>query len=221
MIDLPDSIMRMEIISADLAALALTGIIEAGTVDNAKMGNYTGCQEAELHKSAIISAVRASKLKAHTVTISGDDIVKIRPEGLRKTDDVVDVEVYAKDLWMWLSPEKNKSGTGKLNPLEELQAAKNEFISLREVFDSLTEQFPDASLEELAEWMIKKLCYESHIQVFMKGIAGKLNIPDRDYPFDDNPFLLNLLSRVINNGHDALTPKEKDDVPLDFDDIPF
>lgn len=222
--DLPDEICRMEIISADLAALALTGLIKAGTVMNAKQGNYYGWETAVIHKSAIINAVRNASLQAYSVTIERETMAVVIPQkSLQISDFVTDVEVFSRDLWLWL--DKPNHSQKNIDPLAELNKLKAEFVSLKEIFDILKNNNPHMKTNDIAEWMIGKLCHENDIQVYSQGLAGKLHEEGNDYYGDDNPFLKDLLERVMTSGEEAFLPQPvKNPPPLfnDFDDdIPF
>ena len=228
--DLPDAIRRMEIISADLAALALTGLLPAETVEQAIRGNYinqergTDGQDAKMYKTAIINAVRNSSLSAHSVSVDREmDLMIIHQKELRTSDRVTDVEVFSKELWLWLN--KPSSNSKDVDPLAELNSIKSEFISLKEMFDIFKNKYPHMTINQIAEWMVKKFCYENNVQVYSQGIAGKLYEMGNDYYGDDNPFLMDLLEKVINHGESVFSPTTTDNksaIPFGFDDdIPF
>lgn len=229
--DLPDAIRHMEIISADLAALAITGLLVAGTVNQAIQGNYinqdngTDGQDAQMYKTAIINAVRNSSLQAHSITVEREKgAIVISSRELLIDDYVTDVEVLSKDLWSWF--DKPFSHSIDNDPLTELNNYKAEFVSLQEMFDIFKRKYPHMTVNQIAEWMVRKFCYENKTQVYTQGIAGKLYECGNDYYGDDNPFLLDLLERVINDGENAFLPQTTKKVtlepPLDFDnDIPF
>lgn len=108
--DLPDAIRRMEIISADLAALAFDGLLPAETAEQAIRGNYitsrarTDKARRQMYKTAIINAVRNSSLSAHKAfLLIVRWILWLSIKELRTSDRVTDVEVFSKELWLWLN----------------------------------------------------------------------------------------------------------------------
>ncbi|EBT1696509.1 hypothetical protein ACT497_003005 [Salmonella enterica subsp. enterica serovar Glostrup] len=226
--DLPDAVRHMEIISADLAALAITGLLAAGTVNQAIQGNYfnqdngTDGQDAQMYKTAIINAVRNSSLQAYSITVERQNAtIVISSRELLIDDPVTDVEVFSTDLWSWFDKPSRHSIDN--DPLAELNNYKAEFVSLQEVFNIFKSKYPHMTANQIAEWMVRKLCHENKPQVYTQGIAGKLYECGNDYYGDDNPFLLDLLERVINDGEEAFYRKKATiEPPLDFeDDIPF
>lgn len=125
MFDLPDSIQRMRIISADLAALAITGLTKAQTVDNAKAGNWDGWEDAVLHKEAILSAVKANVIEAHSITINRHYTDVIKHSDLLVTDKIIDADVFADGLWRWFNELSHDRGS--LHSVEESDIQWGEF----------------------------------------------------------------------------------------------
>jgi len=207
MYEIPNSIRRMEIISADFAARALTGLLEVRSVEDAKDGNFDDWMEAEILKISILSAVRNKTLEPHSITVIRDDFNKrIYANDLLNNDVVIDAEVYSKDLWFWL--DENNKHVSALNPLEELNTYQSQFISIREFIETVNIQHPEMSVCQIAEWMIKKFCYDNHLQTYRLEIAGKMGIPDNEYPYDDNPFLIRLIQPLVFYGNEVLNPHD-------------
>ena len=228
MVNMPDSISLMETISADLAALTLAGVEDAESINEAERCNYFGWKEAKQYKLAILSAVKTEKLKAINVLVYQNGPTRILPSALAATDEVLDAEIHAKELWQWVNKKKYNSIPGyECDPFEELQSAKNEFISLRETLEILSKKYPSTDITTLAEWLIKKLCNENKLTVYMQELGGKLITYD-DYLYDrwgvnaeSDGFLLKLLARVVDDGHEAMKPSPEEFETEFSDDIPF
>ncbi|EHI7337535.1 hypothetical protein V0N18_004348 [Salmonella enterica] len=93
--------------------------------------------------------------------------------------------------------------TENLTPLDELINVKHKFISLRDVIRTI-ESIYDMRHEDIAEWLIMKLCVMNKIlTVESKGIAGAIDKYSED---EDNVILIQMLSDVIVYGEDVIEP---------------
>lgn len=234
MIELPESMKRAVIISAERVALALVGEPTTYSIGDIALGWEDGHErqaEAYQWKNTILSKAKVGELDVdYFVVIRESKEINIAENDLLISDTIIDAQIFTNKLWPWLLDEQPENKIRDyIDPRIEIESQKNKFISIHELISTLQTLNPELTHEIIAEWLVKRLCHDSDIELYKQEIAGKLSlyqerqswggiIPSKD-------FLTSLLNAVIEEGESVMNSTHHDysnEPPMDFsDDIPF
>ena len=232
--ELPESMKRAVIISAERVALALVGESTTYSIGDIALGWEDGHErqaEASQWKNTILSKAKVGELDVdYFAVIRESKEINIAASDLRISDTIIDAQIFTNKLWPWLLGERSEnSSRDYIDPILEIESQKNKFISIHELINTLLIIHPHITHEKMAEWLIKRLCHDSDIELYKQEIAGKLSLYQEQQSWGvtipSKDFLKSLLNDVIEKGEvvmsSSYTPYS-DEPPMDFsDDIPF